>query len=50
MEKGSKKENGRIKKLQFRFTEEEEKEIKEKAKKKNMSLSAYIRYLIKNDK
>lgn len=54
MKKGMKKENGRVKKLQFRFTEDEADLIKEEAKKKNMNVSEYIRYLIdkeiKNDK
>jgi len=50
MLKGSKKENGRIHKLSFRFTEDEVNELKQKAKKNNMSLSEYIRYLIKKDK
>lgn len=50
MLKGSKKENGKVRHLDIRLTEEEYLEIAEKAKKNNMTKSEYVRYLIKKDK
>lgn len=50
MIKGSKKENGKIKHLDIRVTNEEYQEVAEKAKKNNMSMSEYILYLVKKDK
>lgn len=50
MLKGSKKENGKVRRLSVRLTEKEYQEITEKAKKNNMEKSEYILNLIKKDK
>lgn len=44
--------SGKPKNIRFgiRLTEEEHREIKEKAKKKGMSIAEYIRYLIEKEK
>lgn len=50
MIKGSKKENGKVKHLDIRLTEEEYLEIDKKAKKNKMTKSEYILQLVKKDK
>ena len=50
MKKGTKKENGKVRRLSVRLTEEEYQEITKKSKKHNMEKSEYILYLIKKDK
>lgn len=50
MKKGSKKENGKIKRIYLRVTEEEHKMILERSKKNNMNMSEYLLYLVKKDK
>lgn len=50
MKKGSKKENGKIKHLDIRLTEEEYQDIDKKAKKNNMTKSEYILHLVKKEK
>lgn len=50
MLKGSKKENGKSKRFTIRLTEEEHQEFIKKSEQKNMSISQYLIYLVKNDK
>lgn len=50
MKKGSKKENGKTRRLSIRITEDEFNEIAEKAKKKQKEKSEYILDLVKKDK
>lgn len=50
MLKGSKKVNGKIKKITIRLTESDYKEFFEKAKIQKMNMSDYVRYLVKKDK
>lgn len=50
MLKGTKKENGKTRRFSTRLTEEQFKEIEEKAKKRNMSKTDYLLYLVQNDK
>ena len=50
MLKGSKKENGKIKRIYLRATNEEYKMILEKSKKNNMNMSEYLLNLVKKDK
>lgn len=50
MKKGTKKENGKVKRIYLRTTELEYKEIMEKARKNNMNMSEFILYLVKKSK
>lgn len=50
MKKGSKKENGKTRRFSTRLTEEQFKELSEKAQKNNMSKTDYLIYLLKKDK
>ncbi len=50
MIKGSKKENGKIRRFSARLTEEQYIEFTKKAKKRNMSKTDYLLYLLKKDK
>lgn len=50
MIKGSKKENGKVKRFTIRLTEEEHQEFIKKAKKNNKNISEYLIYLVKKDK
>lgn len=43
-------EEPRTIRLSLRLDKKEHEELKEKAKKKNMTISEYLRYLFKNDK
>ncbi len=49
MIKGSKKENGKVKRIYLRTTEEEYKMILDDAKKNNMNMSEYLLYLVKEN-
>lgn len=50
MLKGSKKENGKTKRIYLRTTDEEYEMIYEKAKNNKMNMSEYLLYLVKKDK
>lgn len=50
MIKGSKKENGKVKHLDIRLTQEEYQEITKQAAQNNMTKSKYILYLVKKEK
>lgn len=50
MKKGTKKENGKTRRLSVRLTEEDFKELAEKASKKNKTKSEFILDLIKKQK
>lgn len=50
MKKGSKKENGKTKRIFLRVTELEYQEIMEKAKKNDMNMSEFILFLVKKSK
>ena len=50
MIKGSKKENGKTKRIYLRTTEEEYKKILENANQKKMTMSKYILDLVEKDK
>lgn len=50
MLKGSKKENGKVKRFTIRLTENEHQEFIRKSKKNNMTISEYLIYLVKKDK
>ncbi len=50
MIKGSKKKNGKEVRYTIRFSKEESDILQKKAKLQNMSVSEYIRYLVKKEK
>ena len=50
MLKGTKKENGKVKRFTIRLTIEEHEEFLKKAKDHNMKISEYLIYLVKKDK
>lgn len=50
MLKGSKKENGKEIRYTIRFTKEEAETLQKKAETQKMTVSEYIRYLVKKDK
>ena len=49
-EKGTKKENGKTRRFSTRLTEEDYKEITEKAKLRDMTKTDYLLFLVKKDK
>lgn len=50
MLKGSKKENGKVKRIYLRVTKEEHQMIFTKSQKNNMTMSEYLLYLVKKEK
>jgi len=50
MIKGSKKEDGKVKKITIRLTVDDREELFKKAKMRDMYVSDYVRYLFKKDK
>lgn len=50
MLKGSKKENGKIKRYTIRLTEQEHRDFQEVAKKINMNISEMLIYLVDKEK
>lgn len=49
MLKGSKKENGKEVRFTIRFSKEDADELLKKSASKKMSVSEYVRYLVKKD-